>query len=246
VSADGSPFPPIRAPRGDWPLTDAAAARTANWSEDDNPINNCVYGGPPRSIFSLSNFQWSRPDDNKLIIDRDMWTEARVIHLDASRPKGPPSSYGHSVGRFEGDELIIDTDNFVDEAWGMFTGIDSTAQKKLTERYWLSEGGMRLNVELTVEDAGTLTAPYTTTHQWKRVPDRPLIKAECSVETAWLYKTAGYSEVDPAASTINSRSVDASLPAAGTAEDGRRSPYAWILLIAALAGFSAWRISARR
>lgn len=249
VSADGSPFPPIRAPRTDWPLTAAAAARTANWSEDDNPINNCVYGGPPRSIFSLSNFQWSRPDDKTLVIDRDMWTKARIIHLDANAPRGAPSGYGHSVGRFEGDELIIETDNFVAEVWGMFTGIDSTAEKKLRERYWLSHEGMRLNVEFTVEDPGTLAAPFTTTHQWKRVPDRPLIKAECFVETAWLYKTAGYSEDadNESPSLAGTVQADAGTMTADAADDNKRPPYALFLLIgAALAGFAVWRVSARR
>jgi hypothetical protein len=245
VSADGSPFPPIRAPRGDWPLTEAAAARTATWSEDDNPINNCVYGGPPRSIFSLSNFQWTRPDDKTLVIDRDMWTQARVIHLDASAPSGAPSGYGHSVGRFTGDELVIESDNFIDEGWGMFTGIDSTAQKKLKERYWLSHEGLRLNVELTVEDPGTLTEPFTTTHQWKRVPDRPLIKAECSVETALLYKTAGYSAVadDENASLAG---AEPGAMADSTLDENKNPPYAMILLIAALAGFAVWRVSVRR
>jgi len=194
ISADGSPHRPIRKPATDWPLTEAAEAAMQNWSEDENPMNNCVYAGPPRNIVSLSNFKWSRPDDDKIIIDRDMWDEVRVIHLSDAAPRGEPSSFGYSVGRFEGDELIVETDNFIDEPWGMYTGIDSTAQKKLTERYWLSDDGLRLNVRFTVQDPGVLTAPYTYTHQWKRVPDRDLVKAPCSLESAWLYKTAGYSD----------------------------------------------------
>lgn len=194
IAADGSSHPPIRKPAQDWPLTAAAAERVANWSEDDNPMNNCIYGGPPRNIVSLSNFQWSRPDDDTIIIDRDMWPEPRVVHLNADAPRGAPSRFGHSVGRFEGDELIVETDNFVAEVWGMYTGIDSTEQKSLRERYWLSDGGLRLNVEFTVTDPGVLTEPYTYTHQWKRVPDRPLSKAPCSLENAWFYKTADYAE----------------------------------------------------
>ncbi len=252
VSADGSPFPPIRGPQRGWPLTESAAARMANWSEDDNPINHCIYGGPPRSIFTLSNFQWSRPDENTILIDRDMWTEARVVHLDSDTPKGAPSGYGHSVGRFEGNQLIIETDNFIDEVWGMYTGIDSTAQKTLKERYWLSEGGMRLNVELTVNDPGTLTAAYTTTHQWKRVPDRPLVKAECSVETAWLYKTAGYSAEESGVSADVTAAINAESDALqvelGTVPVQDDDATIWILMIAisgSILGFAAWRASRR-
>jgi len=248
VAPAGGPFPPIRAPQDGWPLTEEAAARVANWSEDDNPINNCVYGGPPRSIFTLSNFQWSRSDEDTMIIDRDMWTEPRIVHLDRDAPKGEPSGYGHSVGRFEGDEFHIYTDNFSDETWGMYTGIDSTAQKTLKERYWLSEGGMRLNVEFTVEDPGVLTEPYTATHQWKRVPDRELIKAECSVETAWLYKTAGYSESKSsvAASVAAAANAEQAAQPAGEPAGGRPPNTLFLLVGGALIGFAVYRAAFRK
>lgn len=194
IAASGRRHPPIRRPSDDWPLTPEYVEKVANFSEDDNPINNCVYGGPPRNIVSLSNFKWSRPDENTIIIDRDMWLQPRVIHLNADAPRGEASSFGHSVGHFEGDELIIETDNFLAETWGMYTGIDSSDQKSLVERYWLSEGGMRLNVEFTVTDPVVLTEPYTYTHQWKRVPDRELAKAPCSLENAWAYKLADYGD----------------------------------------------------
>lgn len=214
VAADGGQHPPIRSPASDWPLTAEYQARTDNWSEDDNPLNNCIYGGPPRNIVSLTNYRWFRPDEDTILIDRDMWPEARVIHLNADAPRGEPSSFGHSIGRFDGDELIVETDNFVAETWGMYTGIDSSAEKSLLERYWLSDGGLRLNVEFTVTDPVALTEPYTYTHQWKRVPDRELAKAPCSLENAWLYKTADYGDQADVPD-----SVKAALAEEGSAED---------------------------
>ena len=250
VSADGSPFPPIRAPQEGWPLTEEAAARVADWSEDDNPINHCVYGGPPRSILSLSNFQWSRPDERTIVIDRDMWMKPRIIHLDRDAPRGEPSGYGHSIGWFEGEELHVYTDNFVDETWGMYTGIDSTAQKTLEERYWLSHEGMRLNVEFTVTDPGVLTSPHTATHQWKRVPDRDLIKAECSVEVAWLYKTAGYADGGGPVSAASAPPIErpsAERSAAVPAGDEDKPPYALLWLIGGvLTGFAVYRATVRK
>ena len=220
-------------------MTEEAAARVANWSEDDNPINNCVYGGPPRSILSLSNFQWSRPDEHTIVIDRDMWVKPRIIHLDHEAPRGEPSGYGHSIGWFEEDGLHVYTDNFIDETWGMYTGIDSTAQKTLEERYWLSDGGMRLNVEFTVEDPGVLTA----THQWKRVPDRELIKAECSVEVAWLYKTAGYANGVASIDEV----AAAGLPAAQSGGDEGNPSYALLFLIGGvLIGFAIYSVTVRK
>ncbi len=232
IADDGSRHPAIRTPATDWPLTAAAAEAVANWSEHDNPLNNCVYGGPPRSIVSLSNFMWSRPDESTIIIDRDMWFEARVVHLNTDAAKGERSGFGHSVGHFEGEELIVETDNFIAETWGMYTGIDSTEQKSLYERYWLSEGGLRLNVEFTVTDPGVLTTPYTYTHQWKRVPDRELNKAPCSLENARAYKVA---EADDVAA-MPAGPVDAPID-----EDEQNFPWLYVLLagvvVVLLAGF---------
>jgi hypothetical protein len=235
IAADGSRHPAIRTPASDWPLTPEAAEDVANWSEHDNPLNNCVYGGPPRNIISLSNYFWSRPDENTLVIDRDMWMEQRIIHLNSDAPRGEPSSFGHSVGRFEGNEFIIESDNFVAETWGMFTGIDSTEQKTLIERYWLSEGGQRLNVEFTVTDPGVLTEPYTYTHQWKRVPDRALAKAPCSLENAQAYRVDVESQVDDAAEVSVTED-------AGAIEKERSLPRLPLFILAAVViGVFGWR-----
>ena len=248
IAANGGTHPPIRSPSDDWPLTPEYAEKVANWSEDDNPINSCVYGGPPRSIVSLSNFMWKRPDENRILIDRDMWPEPRVIHLSADAPKGEPSSNGHSVGRFEGDVLIVETDNFLPETWGMYTGIDSSAQKTLVERYWLSEGGMRLNVEFTVTDPVVLTRPYTYTHQWKRVPDRPLTKVPCSLEIAWLYKTADYGvEAEGVTEEIMQSIQDEVSNESAAANAGSQSSknLVWLLLAAVVVAVLAlfgWRM----
>ena len=99
---------------------------------------------------------------------------------------------GHSVGWFEGDALHVETDHFIAEPWAIFWGVDSSEQLSLYERYWLSDGGMRLNVEVTITDPVMLTEPVTRTHQWGKVADRELIKAECSMENANFFLTAGY------------------------------------------------------
>lgn len=194
ISADGSPFPPQRLPPTDWPLTDVAKERVAAFSEDDNPIARCIEGGPPRLITSLLGFQWSRRDENTILIDRDLLSGPRVIHLDPSAPRGEPSSNGHSIGHFEGDDLVIETDNFVAEPWGLAIGIDSSDQKSIVERYSLGPDGKRLNVVVTVTDPVMLTHPHTFTHQWVKIRDRPLVKAPCSLENAQAYLTAGYDE----------------------------------------------------
>ena len=193
ITADGSPHPPMRKPPEGWPLTESAQQRLAAFTEDDNPIAKCIEGGPPRSITSMLGFEWSRPDARTIKIDRDLWSQPRIIHLAPTDAKpGAPSSNGFSVGHFENDQLIVETDNFTPEVWGNAIGIDSTAGKKITERYWLSDDGFRLNVEVTVSDPGILKQPYKFTHQWGKIQDRPLVKASCSLENAQAYLQAGY------------------------------------------------------
>jgi len=194
IAADGGRFKNIYTPEpaNDWPLTPLARERVENFSEVDNPINRCIFNGPPRATLSLPKFQWARDGDNTITIDRDLWPRKRVIHLDKDAPVGDATTFGHSVGWFEGDELHVETDNFVGEDWALFWGIDSSDQLSMVERYWLSEKGMRLNVEFTITDPVMLTEPVTLTHQWKKITDSKIAHAECSLENANFFITAGY------------------------------------------------------
>ena len=196
IAADGGRFKNIYDPSGamHWPLTDKARARAEAFSESDNPINNCEYSTPPGVMLSLSAFKWERLDEKTITIDRDLWEEMRIIHLDKSVEPTGRTSFGHSIGWFEGEELIVETTHLAGGTWGLYRGIDSSQDVTMRERYWLSEGGMRLNVELTISDPEMLSESVTVTHQWGKLSDRPLIRAECSLEQARYYETAGYEE----------------------------------------------------
>ena len=192
----GSRFSNIYGPEKamDWPLTQTALDQVAVFTEADNPITDCVFNGPPRSIYSLGLWQWSQPDADTSLIDRDLWPEPRVIHLNGTGEMGAPSRYGFSVGHFDGKDLVVETTNFIEDNWGLYWGIDSSSQKTLTERYSLADDGMMITVEFTVTDPVYLTEPLTLTHQWAKQPDGQLTKAECSVETANYFLNAGYDE----------------------------------------------------
>ncbi len=192
IGSDGGRFPAIRKPPEGWPLTEIAATQVENFSEDENPMVQCIYGGPPRNILSPMSYHLSRPDEKTILINRDLWPQPRIVHLDKDFPAGEPSEWGHSVGWYEGDELVVETSNFVAEKWGMYTGIDSSDQKHLVERYSLSDGGLRLNVEITIEDPVYLSEPVTITHQWGKLADRDPVEAPCSLDNAWLYLPGGY------------------------------------------------------
>jgi hypothetical protein len=87
----------------------------------------------------------------------------RVIYMDGrSHPSGDdlrPTFFGHSVGRWEGDTLVIDTVGFNEKQW--FSGSYPITEKlHLTER--ISRPGLRsLTYEYTVDDPGAYTATWT-------------------------------------------------------------------------------------
>ena len=201
IAADGGRFKHIYNANSikDWPLSEKARRQVENFSETDNPLNQCIVNGPPRGMLTLPKFQWTRPDAGRILIDRDLWPQKRVIHLAEqappaaqSPPVAEPSPFGHSVGWFENGELHIATKSFAGEPWGLFWGLDSSDQLTLRERYWLSEGGLRLNLEMTIDDPVMLTRPVTLTHQWRKIADSEITHAECSLENANFFLTAGY------------------------------------------------------
>ena len=186
---------PYREPPAGMPLTEKAQALVAGFHESQNPLNECIYPGPPRMMMMpmAYNFRWEGEDT--IVIDRDLWPQPRVVHMNAdAAPPAEPTAWGYSTGRFDGDVLVIETTNFVDDRWGIQIGLHSSDRKHLQERYWLEEEGMTLKGEFTITDPEYLTEPMVIQHSWAKVADRPILQAECSMEVAWYYITAGYDE----------------------------------------------------
>ena len=193
-NATGGRYAPDRAPEDDWPYTAKAQALVDQFHESQNPLNECIYPGPPRTMLMPMTYHFRWQNDDTIIIDRDLWPEPRVVHMDRSLEAQEPTAWGHSVGWFEDDVLVVETSDFLADGWGTFIGVDSSEQKHLVERFWLSDDGMILNMEMTVTDPVYLTEPVTRMHHWNKVEDRDLLSAECSMEAAWFYITEGYEE----------------------------------------------------
>ena len=86
----------------------------------------------------------------------------RTIYLDGrGHPKNvTPTYYGHSIGWWEGDTLVIDTIGFNESFWLDRDGLPSTEQMRTVER--LTRTNMTtLRYELTVDDPGAYTRPWT-------------------------------------------------------------------------------------
>ncbi|MEM7503412.1 MAG: DUF6152 family protein [Pseudomonadota bacterium] len=185
--------PHYRPPEG-WALTERGQAMVDGFDEDSNPMVKCGNPGPPKAMIVPYPISITRPDDKHIVLERELMQDVRIVHLDHDHvdPDRPPSSLGFSVGRFEGDALIVETDNFSGDRWGTHTGIDSSAEKQLTERFELADEGTHLLAHITVVDPVYLAEPITFLHRWRKLADRPVIQAPCTMEAAQLYLEAGF------------------------------------------------------
>ena len=190
--SDPGGFKPHYRPPIGWPLSETGQAQVDNFSEDQNPMVTCGNPGPPKSMIVPYPVSFTRADKDTLVMERELMEELRIVHFNHDAPVGPPSKLGHSIGWFEGDTLVVETGNFVADTWGIHTGISSSDQKHLVERFTLTNGGLNLEAEITVTDPVYLSEPFTFSHYWRKLADREIVQAPCTMEAARLYLEAGY------------------------------------------------------
>jgi hypothetical protein len=114
----------------------------------------------------------------------------RTIYMDG-RPlpaQGAPQPfwYGYSVGRWEGDTLVVQTNNFRDGGWLDARGSPVTDALKVTERIKRVNYG-QIDIELTVDDAKAYTQPFTVRVDERLLPDgSDLIEFICNENQQFL------------------------------------------------------------
>jgi hypothetical protein len=105
----------------------------------------------------------------------------RRISLNGKHPERlTPSWYGHSIGHYEGDTLVIDTVGMNDK-----TGLDRfntphTTQLHVVERYRMIENGQALRVNVTVEDPGAFNAIWHAQATYRRMPAGTIEEIVCA------------------------------------------------------------------
>jgi hypothetical protein len=103
----------------------------------------------------------------------------RQIFLDEQHPEDPdPSFMGHSVGRWEGDTLVIDTVGLTDRTTLDPVGTPHSDQLHLVERLRRISAN-KLELVVDFEDSKTFTRPWQTTTTFEAVPDMRLAEGLC-------------------------------------------------------------------
>ncbi|HEV2199648.1 MAG TPA: hypothetical protein VGR73_07495 [Bryobacteraceae bacterium] len=127
--------------------------------------------GSPRRIIQLPNEMVFLYED----ISGDPY---RVVPTDGRkhRPDANPSYYGDSVGHWEGDTLVVEATNFVDDFWFGENGYMHSDAMSVVERFWL-DGDNNLVYQVTVSDPKVLTAPWTNFPHVIKPSDEPLAES---------------------------------------------------------------------
>jgi hypothetical protein len=114
----------------------------------------------------------------------------RQIHLDGRQlPKDPnPSWMGYSVGRWDGDTLVVETNGFTERSWLDYDGHPHTEALRMTERYRRRDFG-HLDVEVTFDDPGAYTRPWTVSVPLELFPDTELLEYVCGENEKFLAHT---------------------------------------------------------
>jgi hypothetical protein len=126
----------------------------------------------------------------------------RSVYLTKSShgPDVQPSWNGHSIGKWEGKTLVIDTIGFNDRKSYIGRDLPPSTQTHTVERYTVSADGKALNGEITFHDPSILSRPWTQKHSYHRLAeDAELWEYACEVGAAgWSERFEG----DPEAKIV--------------------------------------------
>ena len=116
-----------------------------------------------------------------LVILYEASSGVRQIFIDGrSLPNNDPQPwwYGYSVGKWDGDTLVVETTALRDGGWLDIIGTPLSDAAKLTERIRRVSYG-RMEIDITVDDAKLYTRPWTVRVNQRIMPDQELIEFIC-------------------------------------------------------------------
>jgi hypothetical protein len=169
---DGLPLTPY--------ASDLLAKRKARNSKD-NPEASCL----PMGIMQF----WTQGFPRKFVQTpglivilyeassgiRQIFTDGRAL---PAQGDPQPWYYGYSSGKWEGDTLVVETNNLRDDGWLDIVGTPLTDQARITERFRRVNFG-RMEIDITVNDPKAYTKPWTVRHAQDIMPDTDIIEFIC-------------------------------------------------------------------
>jgi hypothetical protein len=167
-----------------WART-ARAAHESNYYRD-GPHMQCLPQGPAyltgagggggnmrRIVQSPTVIAMLNPD----LTYRQIFMDGRALEEDPL-----PIWQGYSVGRWDGDTLVVTSNGFNDKTWLHPEGLQHTAKLRITERYRRRDFG-HMQVDVTYDDPGTFDAPLQVVVNLEYAADDEMLELVCNEAT---------------------------------------------------------------
>lgn len=162
-----------------YPLTEQARTTKENWNAvDDNPYMFCQTGMP--AIMDSGYPIEILPDGDDILIRVEELDSTRRVHMTDNAPRSAQGPFGHSVGRWESEILVVTTTE-IDFPWFDQDGTPQSEALTLEERFWVS-GERFLNLEMTAVDSAVFTEPVVLDRRWVWVPEVEIRPYNCIYE----------------------------------------------------------------
>ncbi|HLG55384.1 MAG TPA: hypothetical protein VI485_08625 [Vicinamibacterales bacterium] len=143
------------------------------------PLTYCLPGGVPLSTMLSEVSKIVQTPGLTLIMlelggTRQIYTDGRKHMADPS-----PSWLGYSVGKWEGDSLVVDTLGFNGKSWLDIIGHPQSESARVVERYRRRDFG-HMDVEITIDDPKWYTKPFTVKVTHLLQPDTDILEYFCN------------------------------------------------------------------
>ena len=141
---------------------------------------SCVPYGMPRmmtvALYPMEVIQTLR----QITIITEAFSEVRRVYFNQPQlpiEEVPPGYYGHSVGRWDGDTLVVDTVG-IKESVLSYQMLPHSSQMRITERIRLRTADL-LHDQITIDDPVVLEKPVVYTLAYRRMPNYKMVEFVC-------------------------------------------------------------------
>lgn len=142
--------------------------------------SECMPYGMP-TMMAVANYPMEiLQTPGQVTIVTEVHSEVRRVFLDRPQLKideVPPGYYGRSVGKWEGDTLIVDTVGIADKVAG-YQSLPHSPELRITERFKLVSPDV-LQDQITLDDPVVLAKPVTYTLNYRRLPKYEMVEFIC-------------------------------------------------------------------
>jgi hypothetical protein len=168
---DAAPFQPSAKAKFDSEKNGHGPNVVVDFASNTDPfIKACDPLGVPRVLLANHPFKIV-PAAGEMVMLYERSHDFREIYMDGrEHPKDlDPSWWGHSIGKWDGDTLVVDTVGFNDKTWLDYQGLPHSDALHIIERYRRLDHDS-LQVVLTIEDPKAYTKPWGVTKTYKLKP----------------------------------------------------------------------------